>query len=306
MLNLYKLEIFALVVRTGSFSAAAERLLMSQPAVSQHIQDLEASLGTRLFRRGRRGVSLTPAGETLYRYAQEILRLVAEAENAVADIRHLSGGQVTVAATPGIGVYLLPDWAQAFRRRYPNLTVAIQTRTTPQIMEGLLRGEMDIGLIEGELEELDNDEIGVLALEDVEQFVIVGPEHPWWGRSTVAMEELTGQRFVMRQRHSQTRIWLEEALRTAHVQVQVVAEFDNMESIKRAVAHGDDITILPHYVVRREVEAGTLAALAVEGRPLWRTLKLVWNRHAHLSPVTRAFLRSLEKHLPRLQELAMT
>lgn len=88
MLNLYKLEIFATVVQTGSFSAAAERLLMTQPAVSQHIQDLEASLGARLFQRGRRGVTLTPAGETLHSYTQEILRLLAEAENAVEMAHH--------------------------------------------------------------------------------------------------------------------------------------------------------------------------------------------------------------------------
>ena len=97
MLNLYKLEIFAIAAQTGSFSAAAERLLMTQPAVSQHIQDLEASLGAKLFARGRRGVTLTPAGETLHRYTQEILRLLAEAENAVTDVQNLASGQVRVA-----------------------------------------------------------------------------------------------------------------------------------------------------------------------------------------------------------------
>ena len=76
MLNLYKLEIFAIVVQTGSFSAAADRLLLTQPAISQHIQDLEASLGARLFERGRRGVSLTPARETLHTYTRQTLRLL--------------------------------------------------------------------------------------------------------------------------------------------------------------------------------------------------------------------------------------
>lgn len=300
MINLYKLEIFALVVQTGSFSAAAERLLMTQPAVSQHIQDLEATLGAKLFERRRRGVTLTEAGEILHRYTQEILRLVAEAESAVTDVRHLASGQVRVAATPGVGVYLLPDWVQAFRQAHPNLTVIVQTSITPSIVAGLRRGEMDLGFVEGELDSLDQEGIASLELEVNEQFVIVGPKHPWWERKSVQLQELAGKGMVMRQRNSQTRIWLDGKLQRAGVQVQVVAEFDNVESIKRAVAKGKDITILPEYAVRSELEMGLLRALPVEGKPLQRTLKLVWNHNQPLSAVTRAFLRFLTRELPPL------
>ncbi|MBK8795808.1 MAG: LysR family transcriptional regulator [Anaerolineales bacterium] len=306
MLNLYKLEIFAIVVQTGSFSAAADRLLMTQPAVSQHIQDLEASLGARVFQRGRRGVTLTPAGETLHGYTRQILGLLAEAENAVTDVQYLASGQVAVAATPGAGVYLLPDWAQAFRQRYPNLTVAVQTSTTPQIVAGLRNGQMDLGMIEGELEDGgDREGIGVLVLEVNEQFVIVGSRHPWWERKSVRLDELDGQSMVMRQRTSQTRIWLDGELQAAGVQVRVAAEFDNVESIKRAVAKGKDITILPDYAVHIELEMGLLRAVGVTGEPLQRTLKLVWNQSAFFSPVTRSFLHFLEQYLPTLREMKL-
>lgn len=306
MLNLYKLEIFAIVVQTGSFSAAADHLLMTQPAVSQHIHDLEASLGARLFQRGRRGVSLTPAGETLHAYTREILRLLAEAENAVTDVQHLASGQITVAATPGVGVYVLPDWTQNFRQHYPNLTVTVQTGTTPQIIAGLRSGRMALGLIEGELDEsIDQEGIGVLELEVNEQFVVVGPKHPWWERDYVRLEELDGQSIVMRQRNSQTRVWLDGELQRAGVQVQIAAEFDNVESIKRTVAKGKDITILPEYAVRSELEMGLLRALPVAEKPLQRTLKLVWNQNAFFSPVTRTFLRFLGRYLPGLEKLSM-
>ena len=304
MLNLYKLEIFALVVQTGSFSAAADRLLMTQPAVSQHIQDLEASLGAKLFQRGRRGVSLTPAGETLHDYTRQILHLLAEAENAVTDVQHLASGQVTVAATPGVGVYRLPDCTQSFRQQYPNLSVTVQTGTTPEIIAGLRRGKLDIGLIEGELEEgSEREGIGVLGLEVNEQFVIVGIKHPWWARASVRLDELAGQRMVMRQRNSQTRIWLDGELQRSGVQVQIAAEFDNVESIKRSVAKGGEIAILPEYAVRTELEMGMLRAISVEGKPLQRTLKLVWNQNAFFSPVTRTFLRFITRYLPALSGL---
>src|SRR5690606_28687466 len=122
MLDLYKLQIFSMVVREGSFSAAAERLYMTQSAVSQHIKDLETSLGRRLFQRGWRGVKLTSHGEILNRYTAEIFDLVTRAERALIDIDHLTTGRVNLGATPGIGIYLAPDWVQDFRSRYPQLS----------------------------------------------------------------------------------------------------------------------------------------------------------------------------------------
>ncbi|MEZ4635574.1 MAG: LysR family transcriptional regulator [Caldilineaceae bacterium] len=303
MLNLYKLEIFALVVETGSFSAAADRLLMTQPAVSQHIQDLEASLGARLFERGRRGVRLTSAGETLHDYTRNILRMVADAENAVTDVTQLAGGSVSVAATPGISVYLLPEWVQAFRAQFPNLTVSVQTSITPEIVDALRNRKIDIGLIEGEIDGVDWPRLGVLELEEHEQFVIVGPKHRWRDVEQIQCGDLNGETFVMRQRNSQTRIWLDARLTAAGVTADVAAEFDNVESIKRAVAKGMGITILPQYAVHTELEIGLLHAVRVEASPMQRTLKLVWNEDVYFSPVTRTFLRFLGGFLPSLGEI---
>jgi DNA-binding transcriptional LysR family regulator len=300
MLNLNKLEVFAAVVRTGSFSAAAQQLLMTQPAVSQHIHDLEASLGTRLFERGRSGVTLTPAGEQLREYTRAIFQLVAEAENAITDVENLVAGQMTVGATPGISVYLLPDPIQEFHSRYPKLQVSVQTGITSQIMEDLRLGKLELGLIEGELDEPVDAVLGVQMLDVVEQWVVVGPKHPWWGRAEVEIEELGQQTFVLRQRHSQTRIWLEGVFQQHNLHPRIAAEFDNVESIKRAVINGMSITVLPDYAVQQEVEMRRLWLLHVAGRPLQRTLKIVWNKETYTSPVTRAVLNCLRRYVPQL------
>jgi LysR family transcriptional regulator, low CO2-responsive transcriptional regulator len=278
---------------------------MTQPAVSQHIQDLEASLGAQLFLRGRRGVTLTPAGETLYGFTRAILGMVAEAESAVTDVTQLADGHVSIAATPGVGVYRLPEWIQHFRTQYPNLTVELQTSTTPQIIANLRSGQVNLGLIEGEVDGVDWAQLGMLELEIDEQFVIVGPKHPWWKRDGVSCKELNHQSFIMRQPKSQTRIWLDGRLAAAQIQVGVVAEFDNVESIKRAVVKGMGITILPEYAVQSELEIGLLHAIPIEGSPMQRTLKLVWNRDLYFSPVTRTFLRFLSQYLPRLAEMKL-
>lgn len=300
MLNLNKLEVFAAVVRTGSFSAAAQQLLLTQPAVSQHIQDLEASLGTRLFVRGRRGVTLTPAGERMAEYTRAIFQLVAEAENALTNVENLAGGQMQIGATPGISVYLLPESIQEFHSRYPKLQVSVQTAITPQIVEDLRLGKLDLGLIEGELEEPLHPVLGVQMLQVVEQWVVVGPRHPWWGRNSVAIEELCDQTLILRQRNSQTRIWLEGVLQQYNLRPRIGAEFDNVESIKRAVSNGSSITILPAYAAQHEVESGRLWLSHVAGEPLQRTLKVLWNRETYTSPVVRAFLGCLQRYLPLL------
>lgn len=300
MLNLNKLEVFAAVVRTGSFSAAAQQLLMTQPAVSQHIHDLEISLGTRLFARGRRGVTLTPAGEQLREYTRAIFQLVAEAENAITNVENLVAGQMRVGATPGISVYLLPDSIQEFHSRYPKLQVSIQTGITPQILEDLRLAKLDLGLIEGELDESLDAVLGVQMLDVVEQWVVVGPKHPWWGRAEVAIEDLDGQPVILRQRHSQTRIWLEGIFQQHNLHPRIAAEFDNVESIKRAVINSMSVTILPDYAVQHELELGRLWLLHVAGRPLQRTLKVVWNKETYTSPVTQAFLACLRRYLPHL------
>lgn len=300
MLDLYKLQIFSVVVQEGSFSGAGERLLMTQSGISQHIQDLERTLGTMLFERGRRGVTPTAAGRTLYEYSRTILKLVAEAENAVTTVQNLPEGQLVIGATPGISVYLMPEWVQSFRARYPNLTVGVQTHTTPEIVALLRTGRLDLGFVEGELDERHGETLGALLLMEVEQQVMIGAKHPWWGRGVVSLEELNGQSFIMRQRESQSRLWLDEILQAHGVKPKVMAEFDNLESIKRAVIGGSCLTILPDYVVGQEQILGLIQTLAIKGTPLRRILKMIWLRERFFSPITHAFLNHIRQMFPHI------
>ncbi len=301
MLDPHKLEIFVRVAEEGSFSAAAERMLMTQSGVSQHIQDLERSLGTPLFTRSSRGVQLTAAGKTLHDYALRLLALAAEAESAVTDVANLAAGRVAVGATPGVSVYVLAEWVQSFAAHYPKLTVQLQTEITPRIVDGLMAARMDVGFVEGELAPALEQRMEVRVLEVLDQFVIVGRKHPFWERGELALSELDGQRFIMRQPESQSRIWLDEQLAAYGVRPLIGAEFDHMESIKRAVMAAATLTILPAYAVQDEVAHGQLRALPLVGHPLQRTLKLIWCKRRHFSPVTRSFLRHLAARFPVLE-----
>ncbi|MBL8121094.1 MAG: LysR family transcriptional regulator, partial [Anaerolineae bacterium] len=169
-------------------------------------------------------------------------------------------------------------WVQQFRSRYPQLTVALQTGVTASIVSDVLGQQLDIGVIEGELDEHAPERLGVLVLETVEQQVVVGFKHPFWDVEAVRVDDLRGQSLIVRQMNSHSRSWLEGALREHGVEPVIGAEFDNLESIKRAVALGMCAAVLPSYVVQNEVNQRLLHMIPVEGKPFTRTLKLIWDR----------------------------
>lgn len=305
MLDLYKLHIFATVVQAGSFSAAGERLYMTQSAVSQHIKDLEASVGRTLFRRGWRGVRLTPHGEILHRYTGKILTLIAHAENALIDVENLTDGRISIGATPGIGIYLAPDWVQRFRGRYPQLTVALKTGVTSQIVADILAQQLEIAFIEGELHQNLPQGLAALELEKVEQYAVVGFKHPFWERETLSLGDLHGQSMIVRQPSSQSRIWLENTLEQHGVTPVIGAEFDNLESMKRAVMLGTCIAVLPPYVIQNEITQKHLHMIPLDDRPLTRSLKLIWDTRQPVSPITRAFLSELSGEYDVLNTLLL-
>ncbi|GCE45355.1 DNA-binding transcriptional LysR family regulator [Thermosporothrix hazakensis] len=302
-MDLYKLEIFVLVAQEGSLSKAATRMYMSQPAISQHIHELEMSLGTQLFRRGPRGVELTAAGKTLHTYAQDILKLVAEAKAAVTEVERLSQGRLLIGATPGIGEYFLPEWMQSFKQRFPQVTIALQTEVTSQLLISLLTNQIHVGFIEGEIEPEEMETLALCPLHEITHRVIVGPRHPWWNRTSISFRELNGQAFVMRHPECQARTWLEEHFRAFGIRPHIDAEFDNLESIKQVVKSGTSLTILPDYVVEQERMLEQLHEITVQERPMRRMLQLVWNKRDPLPPIAQQFLLHMQSYFPRLADL---
>lgn len=297
MLNLHKLDIFLRVAELGSFSRAAESLLMTQSAVSHHIRDLERQLGSQLFHRQQRGVTLTEAGEKLQEYGVQITALIASAEQELTDLTQINNGEVHIGATPGISASLLPDCILLFQEEFPRLTVAMQTGTSTEVIELLQSGKIEVGIIEGELEESIDRSIQIQRIHDIQQKVIIGPKHPWWGRAEVNLAELDNQEFVMRQPNSQTRIWLDRELKKHHVHPHVSTVFDNIDSIKRSVIRSTGLTIMPAYSVQDELAQGSVQALSIQGQPLQRTLKLVWYKNRPFSPTATAFLEHVEECL---------
>jgi LysR family transcriptional regulator, low CO2-responsive transcriptional regulator len=300
MLNLYKLEIFNAVAMEGSFSRAAERMLLSQPAVSQHIRDLEASLHTKLFLRGSRGVKLTPAGETLLDYTRCILRLLGEAENALLQQKDLENASISIGATPGVGLNLLPAWIQEYQKRYTRAKIKLKTETTSVIVREILAGRLEISFIEGELEE--KPPLRTFHLREIDMFIMVGPKHPWAKKKLVKVSSLQGVPFITRPPGSHSRIWIDRFFEEQRVFPEIIAEFDRPEAIIAAVHSGMGITVLPDWGVEQSIDS-QLIRLRLEEVSLRRTLKLVWSENHPIKPTAKAFLSLLLEEFPLLVEL---
>lgn len=302
MLDLNKLHIFMTVARVGSFSGAARQLYITQSAVSQHIKDLERRFGRALFERSYQGVNLTAHGQILFERAGIVLEQIAQIDHALTDVGQIEAGKVTIGATSGIAAYLAPEWVARFRVLYPNLTVALQTGTTPEVINTVLSGRAEIGFIEGEPDPALGNCLGCVKLHDVPQVIVVGNQHQWWETPQRTLNDLSGQSFIMRPPDSQSRRWLDDTLHNHQIDYQIGAEFDSVESIKRAVAGGSCLAIVPAYTVASEIAQGTLREVPLLDTQLVRTLRLVWNPDLYLSPVVRAFLKMLSE---RYHELAI-
>jgi DNA-binding transcriptional LysR family regulator len=274
----YRLAVFRTVAEQASFTRASKILHLSQPAVTQHIKALEDELGQALFARNSQGVSLTRAGSVLLKHA----RLVARMDEALAqEIQRESGvirGRLALGATSTIGQYLLPEWLIESRRKWPALVLHVDIQNTEQILEGVLGGKLDLGLIEGRCRRVGLQAESFL---DDEIICIASAKNPLTHGGAVSLTSLKAQLWVFRERGSGTRDIAEIALKRHGLdprRLKVDLELASSEAIKAVVAGGHGLTFLSRFVVRREIALGILRPVPIRNFAITRKLHLVYPR----------------------------
>jgi DNA-binding transcriptional LysR family regulator len=285
-MNLNHLAIFHAVAQTGSMTLGAERLDISQPAVSKQVQDLESALGVDLFDRVGRRVQLTQAGEVLTDYARRLFALAREAEEAMADVRAVGRGRLVIGASTTIGTYLLPAVLAEFWRRHPNIELLLEIENTELVQRRLAGHELDIGLTEGFL---DNEELDAEVFHRDELVVVAAPDHPLARKPKISLAALAGEPFLLREPGSGTRAVQEQALARLKLPVRVVMALGSTEAIKRLVAAGIGLAIISRLAVRTECMAETLVVLPVAGLRIHRPLHLVRRKGRRDGPALQAF-----------------
>ncbi|MDP2663691.1 MAG: LysR substrate-binding domain-containing protein [Dehalococcoidia bacterium] len=290
-INFHHLKVFHTVARLLSYSRAAEQLYISQPAVSRTVQDLEKSVGTPVFHRQGKRISLTDAGRRVFDYAQRVLDLTDELEQAVRELEEGARGFLRVASCSTIGVYMLPAFLGQFRRRYPEMEVSLEISNSQQAASSTQRGDCHLGFVSMAMEipglqwqTLGTDEIVIVA-QSGHPFTL----HP------IEPDELCDETLLLREQGSGTRRHFELELERHGLKPRRVLEIGNTEAIKRAVAAGLGISAVPKRALTEEQVRGSLGLVRVVGLDMQRPLGILTHKGIRLAPVALAFSAALQK-----------
>ena len=286
-MNLHHLKVFYAVARAGSISAGAERLHISQPAVTREIRELENSLELPLFDRKPRGVSLTEAGQRLLDYAQRIFSLELAAERDLRDFAHLELGELHLGASATLGAYLLPPLITAFRAVHPSILINLEVSNTREVTRQLDEGRIALGFVEGHFQPAN---YGHRLLARDALLPVVAPHHPLAGSAPLAAGQLQAFPLYLREPGSGTRASVEQAYRDHGLEARASVAAGSTEALKRLLADGQGIAWLSHQAVERELAIGELASVPVHDLQIERELHAVWRLGSSLSPAPAAFL----------------
>jgi DNA-binding transcriptional LysR family regulator len=296
-MDLWQLHVFCKVVEAKSFSKAAATVHLSQPTVSSHIQDLEAHFGCRLIDRLSREAVPTQAGRMLHGYARRLLSLRDEAEAALAEYQGRMRGTLVIGGSTIPGSYLLPATLGIFKKRYPEVGVSLRIEDTGGIVDHIVAGTLEIGVVGAEVKHRSIVQEKVL---NDPMKLIVPAGHPWDGKKKVTLAALLSEPFIVRERGSGTLQSIHDSLSRVGRSVEelnVVAEMGNTEAIRQAIKNRVGVSIMSTLAVDNDLESGHLRALAVEGVDLTRHFYLTRHRQRSLSPLGEAFIAVLKEHV---------
>lgn len=288
-MELSQLEAFLAVAEERSFSRAALRLHRTQPAISQVIRKLELAIGETLFDRAARDGSLTAAGVLLRDYALRLMALRREATSALDELKSLERGQLQLAANEYTCMYLLPA-IDAFRREFPHVNVTVHRTLASRIPEELNLRSFELGVISFRP---DPAQFRTIAVYGDTLAFIVSPKHPLAGADRVSINDLGQENFIAHHVMSPLRRKVIEAFQRYRTPLNMGIELPTIEAIKKFVAMGNGVALVPHLTVARELETRDLVRVAVDELEMKRVLRLVHRRRTTLSYAARAFLRSV-------------
>ena len=285
------LKVFCALVETASFSKAAAAHGITQSAVSQQVRALEARFGCTLFERSRSGVSPTPEGDAFYATCREMLATWTAFENRVGELKHEISGELRIASIFSIGLHELPARLQAFRRKYPQVNVHVDYRRSVQVYEMVESGEAHIGLVA-----FPAKRPGILfeVFDEDTMVFICHPRHPLAGKKRIPLMAVAGEPFIAFEPDTPTRKMTDRYLRKAGVKITPVNEFDNIETVKRAVEIGSGTSIVPARTVAAEIASGQLAALEIESPRMTRPLATIIARNRPRPPGMKEFIAMLK------------
>ena len=292
-MHIETLKVFCDLVDMQSFSLAAERNFITQSAVSQQIRTLEDKFNRRLLERvrGRREIRLTAAGEVFYRESKQVLESYETLKENMRGLVGKIGGTVKVATVYSVGLHELPPKVREFMTKFPTVKIDLEYSRTTRVVRDVLEGTVELGVLAFPEQKRG---LTIVPMPSDSLVLICPPEHEFADREQIKAKELNNQDFVLFERDVPTRKATDKILKANNVTVHKVAEFDNIETIKRAVEVGFGLAIVPLLSVHDEERNGQLKVIELAEKDWVRPVGVVYRSDRNLSLAAKKFVQLLE------------
>jgi DNA-binding transcriptional LysR family regulator len=290
-MQIESLRIFCDLVESKSFTKAAQINGVTQSAVSQQIGVIERLFKSPLIKRGKKHFRMTQEGEVLYESAKEIMRIYDGLHSRIQEIKKVVCGTIRVATIYSIGLHDLPPYLKKFLKSYPAVNVHVEYRRANHVYEDVIGNVVDVGLVAYPTKD---SKLEIEPLRKDPLVLICHPQHPFAKQKKIKLKDLSGQKFIGFEPDIPTRKALDRVLRQHSVHVNHVMEFDNIETVKRAVEIEAGVAIVPQATVTQEVAKQTLAMVGIEDGQYERPLAAIYKRSRILSPALKEFLATLQ------------
>jgi len=294
-MHIRSLKIFCDVVDRRSFSRAADDNNISQSSCSQVVQAIEERLGVQLLDRSKRPFELTPEGQRFYDGSRQVVKRYTELEEEVRTLHDAEARSLVVASIYSVGLHHMSAFMQRFSAEHPRAAVRLEYLHPHRVCEVVENGDADLGIVSYPKE---SDALAAIPWRNEPMVIVCHPGHRLARESSASLKAVAGESFVAFEQGLAIREAIDRALARSHAEVNVALEFDNIETIKRAIEIDAGVSVLPEPSVRREIALGSLAKVAIENNgeaSFVRPLGIVHRRDRRLSELASQFVGLLQK-----------
>ena len=285
-------KVFCDLVETQSFTRAAKNNNITQSAVSQQVSSMERHFRTPLIERTSKKFALTREGQALYEFSKQIVQNYDSLLHRIQEIKNIVSGSIKVSTIYSIGLHELPPYLKQFLRSHPTVNIAVEYRRASQVYEDIIGNSADLGLVAYPHSDL---RLTIVPLRRDLLVLVCHPEHPLASRKSITLPDLRGHKFISFQPDIPTRREIDKLFKSRDVTVQTVMEFDNIETVKRAIEINAGVGILPKGTIAQETARKSLVCVPISDGNYYRPLAAIHRKNKGLSPAMKQFIDLLQE-----------
>ena len=298
-MTIQQMEAIIALVEEGSFSRAAKRMLLTQPALTKNIKNAEDCLGSKVVQRSSLGVSMTPEGKILFDYARRVVKLRDEARERILALSKDTGGNIYLSASTIPATYILPRALSDFNKTNADIHIYIKTADSEEAMNMVLDNEVEMGVIG---KKPLNKKLAAETLWKDRLALVASRNHAWCKKKSVTLPELLNELLVIREKGSATRELFESCLKKSKsislAQFNICGELGSSEAIKEAVIAGWGVSVISIHAVSRELSQGLLCEIPIQGLTMERNFYLIYRRQFDFRSFHKTFIHYIKGYKP--------